>query len=194
MEQPLAAAWKYVAGLTCPEDLPVAAAQLLAADYDSPSLRDLAGRSRRDDTSEIDALFHRAMAELRIPISDDEIAERCIPASGHPGQRTPRGVVWRSRQPPSEALPGRRSPSSERGTAALGKRTSDGRPAMCHDDAHCPVGCRASRCWSAPERRRFRRRGRSGAEEAEGLRRRRTLPRRLVDQARRIVKNDGTQC
>ena len=61
-----------------PEDLPMVAADLLAAGYDSSSLRDLAGRSRREDTTEIDQLFVSTMNELGMSVPDGETAERCL--------------------------------------------------------------------------------------------------------------------
>lgn len=78
MPSPNTVAWHYVARLIYPEDLPMAGADLLAAGYDSPSLRDLAGRSRRQDTAELDGLFVSAMDELGVRIPDDETAERCL--------------------------------------------------------------------------------------------------------------------
>ncbi|WP_329128908.1 hypothetical protein OG552_01660 [Streptomyces sp. NBC_01476] len=78
MDQPVTIAWQYVVGLIFPEDLPMAAAHVLAAGYDSPSLRDLAGRSRRTDTEETAALFEGTTNELGVRIPDDETAERCL--------------------------------------------------------------------------------------------------------------------
>jgi hypothetical protein len=78
MDQPTAVAWKYVVGLVFPEDLPMVAAGLLAAGYDSPSLRDLAGRSRRADTEEVDQLLRNAMEEFGVVFPGDETAERCL--------------------------------------------------------------------------------------------------------------------
>ncbi|MFJ4408878.1 hypothetical protein [Streptomyces sp. NPDC088910] len=78
MDQLATVAWQYVVRLIFPEDLPMAAAHLLADGYDSPSLRELAGLSRRAETAEIDELFDRAMAELGVRIPDGETAERCL--------------------------------------------------------------------------------------------------------------------
>jgi hypothetical protein len=78
MDQPATVAWQYVVRLIFPEDLPTAAAHLLAAGYDSPSLCDLAGPSRRAETAEIDELLDGAMDELGVPIPDEETAERCL--------------------------------------------------------------------------------------------------------------------
>ncbi|MGW6704532.1 hypothetical protein ACWGDE_06535 [Streptomyces sp. NPDC054956] len=78
MDHPATTAWQYVASLIYPENLPMAAAHLLAAGYDSPSLRDLAGLPRRADTTEINTLFEEAMRQLGILIPDNETAERCL--------------------------------------------------------------------------------------------------------------------
>lgn len=78
MDQPATIAWKYEANLICEEDLPMLAAHLLAAGHDSPSLRDLAGRSRREHPAEIRWLFGHTMEELGIRIPDYETAERCL--------------------------------------------------------------------------------------------------------------------
>ncbi|MGW5353650.1 hypothetical protein ACWERV_24445 [Streptomyces sp. NPDC004031] len=78
MDQPATVAWQYVARVVFPEDLPMAAARLLAAGYDSPSLCELAGLSRRAETAAIDELFDGAMEELGIRVPDDEIAGRCL--------------------------------------------------------------------------------------------------------------------
>jgi hypothetical protein len=78
MDQTAAIAWKYAASLICEEDLPMVAANLLAAGHDSPSLRDLAGRSRREHPAEIRRLFGHTMEELGIQIPDYETAQRCF--------------------------------------------------------------------------------------------------------------------
>ncbi|GAA1234812.1 hypothetical protein [Streptomyces rhizosphaericus] len=78
MDQVFAVAWQYVVGLVPPEDLPMEAAQLLAIGMDSPALRDLAGRTRREDTAEIEGLFRQAVGELGTAIPDEESAERCL--------------------------------------------------------------------------------------------------------------------
>ncbi len=54
-------AWQYSVGLVFPEDLPMAAAELPAEGQDSRALRDLAGRSRNDDTAELQDLLREAM-------------------------------------------------------------------------------------------------------------------------------------
>ena len=71
-------AWQYSVGLVFPEDLPMAAAELPAEGQDSRALRDLAGRSRNDDTAELQDLLREAMAEMRVPVPDDDTAERCL--------------------------------------------------------------------------------------------------------------------
>jgi hypothetical protein len=78
MDQPATVAWKYAANLICVEDLPMVAAHLLAAGHDSPSLRDLAGRSRHEHPAETHQLFGHAMEELGFQIPDHETAERCL--------------------------------------------------------------------------------------------------------------------
>ncbi|MFB8243392.1 hypothetical protein ACFC58_43360 [Kitasatospora purpeofusca] len=78
MDQVFAVAWQYVVGLVPPEDLPMEAAQLLAVGLDSPALRDLAGRNRREDTAEIEGLFRQAVGELGTAVPDEETAERCL--------------------------------------------------------------------------------------------------------------------
>nr|WSX75804.1 hypothetical protein OH826_19285 [Streptomyces sp. NBC_00899] len=78
MDQPTTVAWQYLVRLIFPEDMPMAAAHLLAAGYDSPSLCDLAGLCRRAETAEIDELFEGAMDELGVRVPDDETAERCL--------------------------------------------------------------------------------------------------------------------
>ncbi|MGW3043510.1 hypothetical protein ACWC9T_26475 [Kitasatospora sp. NPDC001159] len=71
-------AWQHVAGLVFPEDLPMAAAELLAAGEDSPALCDLAGRGRGEPTAELEELFREALEELGVPRPDSRLAERCL--------------------------------------------------------------------------------------------------------------------
>ncbi|MFF2214054.1 hypothetical protein [Streptomyces antibioticus] len=78
MDQPATLAWKYAASLIRVEDLPMVAAHLLAAGHDSPSLRDLAGRTRHEHPADIRELFGHTMEELGIQIPDYETAERCL--------------------------------------------------------------------------------------------------------------------
>ncbi|GAA1953209.1 hypothetical protein [Kitasatospora viridis] len=77
MDQVFTLAWQYVAGLVETDDLPMAAARLLADGLDSPALRDLAGRGRREDGWELEGLFRQAVAELGATVPDPESAERC---------------------------------------------------------------------------------------------------------------------
>ncbi|MFB6943811.1 MULTISPECIES: hypothetical protein [unclassified Streptomyces] len=99
MDRVFAVAWQYVVGLVPPEDLPMEAAQLLAVGLDSPALRDLAGRSRREDTAVIQSLFRQAVGELGTAIPDEETAERCLlhylAGQLAAGFRTPREVAAR---------------------------------------------------------------------------------------------------
>ncbi|MFE8015135.1 hypothetical protein ACFU3O_20645 [Streptomyces antibioticus] len=78
MDQPATLAWKHAASLIRVEDLPMVAAHLLAAGHDSPSLRDLAGRSRHEHPADIRELFGHTMEELGIQIPEYETAERCL--------------------------------------------------------------------------------------------------------------------
>lgn len=92
-------AWQYTAGLVPNEELPTAAAGLLAAGLDSPALRRLAGLSRRDGNAE---LFSSLLGEFGLASPDEGTAERCV--LHHLAERltagaaTPRetaDVVWR---------------------------------------------------------------------------------------------------
>ncbi|MDH6522697.1 hypothetical protein M2163_000795 [Streptomyces sp. SAI-135] len=76
MDEPATIAWKYVANLISVEDLPMLAAHLLTVGQDSPSLRDLAGRSRHEHPADLRQLFGHTMEELGIQIPDYETAER----------------------------------------------------------------------------------------------------------------------
>ncbi|MBM9503676.1 hypothetical protein [Actinacidiphila acididurans] len=78
MEHPFTLAWRYVVGVLAVEDVPMAAAQLLVAGWDSPALCDLAGRSRREDADQVRGLFMETMDELRVSVPDEEAAERCL--------------------------------------------------------------------------------------------------------------------
>ncbi|MFG2847046.1 hypothetical protein ACGF12_28310 [Kitasatospora sp. NPDC048296] len=71
-------AWQHAVGLVFPEDLPMAAAELLAAGEDSSALCDLAGRGRGEPTAELDQLLREALAELDVPRPDSGLAERCL--------------------------------------------------------------------------------------------------------------------
>ncbi len=104
MDQPATIAWKYAASLIRVEDLPMVAADLLAAGHDSPSLRDLAGRSRHEHPADIRELFGHTMEELGIQIPDYETAERCS------------CTTWRHSCPPVSCHPRRPQLESGRGS------------------------------------------------------------------------------
>ncbi|MGW4648209.1 hypothetical protein [Kitasatospora sp. NPDC004289] len=78
MDAAFTLAWQLSVGLVFPEGLPTAAAELLAGGHDSPALRDLAGRSRHEDTSELKRLLQEALGELSVPVPDSDTAERCL--------------------------------------------------------------------------------------------------------------------
>ncbi|WBP86067.1 hypothetical protein [Kitasatospora cathayae] len=69
MDAVFALAWQYAAGQLLPEDLPMAAAELLAVGEVSPALCNLAGRG--EPTAELEELFREAMAELGVPVPDE---------------------------------------------------------------------------------------------------------------------------
>ncbi|MEV4555671.1 hypothetical protein AB0K51_01590 [Kitasatospora sp. NPDC049285] len=71
-------AWRYVAWQVMPEELPMAAAELLAAGYDSPALCDLAGRARREETGVLQALLEAAVGELGVGLPTVGRAERYL--------------------------------------------------------------------------------------------------------------------
>ncbi|WP_405359532.1 hypothetical protein OG535_10955 [Kitasatospora sp. NBC_00085] len=56
----------------------MAAAELLVAGYDSPALRESAGRGRRDDIEELATLLRQALGELGVAMPDAATAERCL--------------------------------------------------------------------------------------------------------------------
>ncbi|MFF1453835.1 hypothetical protein ACFVYF_37750 [Streptomyces sp. NPDC058274] len=70
------AAWLYRADPTCPEDLPMTAAQALAKGVDTPTLRELAGLPRHADPRDIRDTFEQALAELGIVLPDHHQAQR----------------------------------------------------------------------------------------------------------------------
>lgn len=76
-------AWRYRAGEGQPEDLPMIAAEAIAAGMDTPALCELAGLPRNADASEIRDLLSR-----RLPKS----ASNCPHPSWHSGTRC---VGWR---------------------------------------------------------------------------------------------------
>ncbi|MFI6468569.1 hypothetical protein [Streptomyces sp. NPDC050538] len=70
------AAWLYQADQVCPEDLPMTAAQALAAGMDTPILRELAGVPRHADPRDIRDTFEQALEELGIDLPDHHLARR----------------------------------------------------------------------------------------------------------------------
>lgn len=98
MDQLQTLTWQYVAGRVDPADLPMAAAHLLVAGFDSPAMRDLAGRARGDSTDEV---FREALAELGTALPDERTADRCLLhhlagrlAAGQLSPATVAGEVW----------------------------------------------------------------------------------------------------
>ncbi|MEU1282699.1 hypothetical protein [Kitasatospora sp. NPDC005856] len=80
MDAAFTLAWRHAAGLVFPEDLPMAAADLLARGIgaDSPALCELAGRPGRGEHSdELTELLRQAMEDLGLPALDEELVERC---------------------------------------------------------------------------------------------------------------------
>ncbi|MFD4657697.1 hypothetical protein ACFWP2_18945 [Kitasatospora sp. NPDC058444] len=80
MNEAFTLAWRHAAGRVFPEDLPMAAAELLARGVggDSPALCELAGRPGRGERSgELAELLRQAMDELGLPVLDEELVERC---------------------------------------------------------------------------------------------------------------------
>ncbi|MEU9036314.1 hypothetical protein AB0D45_15610 [Streptomyces sp. NPDC048352] len=63
------AACRYQAGEVWPEDLPMIAAEALAAGLDTPTLCELAGRPRHDDARDLRDAFEQALSEsgIRLP-------------------------------------------------------------------------------------------------------------------------------
>ncbi|MFF4382754.1 hypothetical protein [Kitasatospora sp. NPDC001547] len=73
-------ALRHDAGRVFPEDLPMAAAELLARGIggESPALCELAGRSGRGERAgELTELLRQATEELGLPVLDEELVERC---------------------------------------------------------------------------------------------------------------------
>ncbi|WP_304452983.1 hypothetical protein [Nocardiopsis sp. YSL2] len=70
------AAWLYQADQMCPEDLPMTAAQAIAAGVDTPALCELAGLPRLADPRYIRDAFEQALAESGIAIPDHHLARR----------------------------------------------------------------------------------------------------------------------
>jgi hypothetical protein len=71
-------AWRYVAEVLPPEELPMLAAHALVDGRDSPALRELAGLPRRSDETEIRELYVQALHELGMPLPDEETAGRWL--------------------------------------------------------------------------------------------------------------------
>ena len=70
------AAWLYQTDQTCPEDLPMIAAQALAVGLDTPALCELAGLPRHADPRDIRDTFEHALSELGIALPDSSLAQR----------------------------------------------------------------------------------------------------------------------
>ncbi|MFF3404410.1 hypothetical protein ACFYW6_39115 [Streptomyces sp. NPDC002659] len=70
------AAWRYQAHEICPEDLPMIAAEALAAGLDTPTLCELAGWPRNADTRDIRDAFEQALSESGIELPGPSLARR----------------------------------------------------------------------------------------------------------------------
>ncbi|MFH9548441.1 hypothetical protein [Streptomyces sp. NPDC017435] len=70
------AAWLHGAGQGRPEDLPMTAAEALAAGWDTPALRELAGLPRTADSRYIGDMFEQALSEAGIALPDHNLARR----------------------------------------------------------------------------------------------------------------------
>jgi hypothetical protein len=70
------AAWRYQADEICPEDLPMIAAEALAAGLDAPALCELAGWPRNADARDIRDAFEQALSESGIELPDPVLARR----------------------------------------------------------------------------------------------------------------------
>ncbi|MCQ9182559.1 hypothetical protein KMT30_26630 [Streptomyces sp. IBSBF 2953] len=69
-------AWRYVAEILLPEELPMLAAHALVDGRDSPALRSLAGLPRRSDETGIRELYVQTLHELGVPLPDEGTAGR----------------------------------------------------------------------------------------------------------------------
>ncbi|MFB7757324.1 hypothetical protein ACFC18_48395 [Streptomyces sp. NPDC056121] len=69
-------ACRYQAGEISPEDLPMIAAEALAAGLDTPTLCELAGWPRNADARDIRDAFEQALAESGIGLPDRGLARR----------------------------------------------------------------------------------------------------------------------
>ncbi|MEV7023744.1 hypothetical protein [Kitasatospora sp. NPDC093558] len=101
MDRLFTLAWRYAAGLVRAEQLPMEAAHLLAADVDSPALRDLAGCSGRESRYELVGLLKQALAESGTTLPHWETAERChlhhlagLLAAGHATSAEVAAPLW----------------------------------------------------------------------------------------------------
>jgi hypothetical protein len=88
-------AWRYVAEVLPPEELPMLAAHALVDGRDSPALRELAGLPRRSDETEIRELYVQALHELGIPLPDEETAGRRLLVSLAKAELSPEDVADR---------------------------------------------------------------------------------------------------
>ncbi|WP_052851061.1 hypothetical protein [Streptomyces avicenniae] len=70
------AACRYRADEILPEDLPMIAAEALAAGADTPTLRELAGLPRNADVHDIRDAFEQALTEAGIELPDHGLARR----------------------------------------------------------------------------------------------------------------------
>ncbi|MFD6417059.1 hypothetical protein [Streptomyces sp. NPDC060194] len=70
------AACRYRSDEVCPEDLPMIAAEALAAGADTPSLCELAGWPRTADPRDIRDAFERALDEAGVSLPDPDVARR----------------------------------------------------------------------------------------------------------------------
>lgn len=86
-------ALRYASGQLSAEELPLAAAELLAAGQDGPALCDLAGRGRRESSAELLDLLREALAEAGVPYPEpadvDRWRLRDLVARLRDGQLTP---------------------------------------------------------------------------------------------------------
>ncbi|WP_157032278.1 hypothetical protein [Kitasatospora cheerisanensis] len=76
METVRVAAFRRAVGWLMPEQLPMAAAELLAEGQDSPARRELAGLSGREPAAEMDGLWAGALDGLGAERPGQEAAER----------------------------------------------------------------------------------------------------------------------
>ncbi|MGR8008790.1 hypothetical protein [Streptomyces hypolithicus] len=72
----LEAAWRYQTDEICPEDLPMIAAEAIAAGLDTPTLCELAGWPRNADVRDIRDAFEQALSESEIALPGPGLARR----------------------------------------------------------------------------------------------------------------------